>query len=153
MRNDLHVETHHLEHIVLELKTDTKNILLVSGYRPSNANVKVFIKEYTTLLTKLKRLKHHEIILGIDHNLDLLKAHLHTQTSHFLEKNLDLDLTLCISKPTRITKKTATLIDNIMTSPKLQIEMNPHLIVEDISDHLPILILFRNQTNHLRSVK
>ena len=75
------METQHLEHIVLELKTDTKNILLVSGYRPPNANAKVFIKEYTTLLTNLKRLKHHEIILGIDHNLDLLKAHLHTQTS------------------------------------------------------------------------
>ena len=33
-RDDLCVEKQHLEHIVVELKTDTKNILLVSGYRP-----------------------------------------------------------------------------------------------------------------------
>ena len=123
VRLDLNVETKHLEHINLELKTDTKNILLVSGYRPPNANAKVFIKEYTTLLTNLRKLKHHEIILGIDHNLDLLKAHHHSQTSQFLEKTLDLDLTPCISKPTRITIKTATLIDNIMASPRLQIEI------------------------------
>ena len=40
-----------------------------------------------------------------------------------------------------------------MTSPKLQIEMNPHLIVEDISDHLLILILFRNQNKSLKECK
>ena len=134
---------------MIELKTDTKNILSVSGYRPPNANAKVFIKEYTALLTKLKTLKHHEIILGIYHNLDLLKAHQHSQTNHFLEKNLGLDLLPCISKPTRITKKTANLIDNVMISPKLQSEMHPHLIVEDISDHLPIVIILKKpKKNH-----
>ena len=40
-----------------------------------------------------------------------------------------------------------------MTSPKLQIEMNPQLIVEDISDHLPILIIFRNQNKSLKECK
>ena len=93
----------------------------------------------------------HEMTLC--HNLDLLKAHLHMQTNHFLEKNLDLDLIPFISKPTRITKKTATLIDNVMISPKLQSEMNPHLLVEDISDHLPILILLRNQNKSLKECK
>ena len=55
-RPDLHVKTTHLEHIVVEVKTNTENILLVSGYRPPNANYKVFIKEYMTLMRKLKRL-------------------------------------------------------------------------------------------------
>ena len=86
-RPDLHVESIHLEHIVVELKTDRDNILLVSGYRLPNANYNVFIKEYIALLKKLNKLKQHKIILGIDHNLDLLKAHLHKQTNQFLEKN------------------------------------------------------------------
>ena len=38
LRPDLHVKTIHLEHIVVELKTHKENILLVSGYRPPNAN-------------------------------------------------------------------------------------------------------------------
>ena len=42
-RNDLLVETKYLEHCVVELKTDTKNILLVSAYRPPSTNAKVFL--------------------------------------------------------------------------------------------------------------
>ena len=149
-RPDLHVESIHLEHIVVELKTDRDNILLVSGYRPPNANYNVFIKEYIAFLKKLNKLKQHKIILGIDHNLDLLKAHLHKQTNQFLEKNLELDLVSSISKPTRITRKTATLIDNVLISQSLQAQMHPHLIVEDISDHLPILIVLRDLNKSVR---
>ena len=139
-----------MEHIVVELKTDRDNILLVSGYRPPNANYKVFIKEYTALLLKLKKLKQHKIILGIDHNLALLKTHLHKQTNQFLEKNLELDLVPSISKRTRITRKTATLIDNVLISQSLQAQMHPHLIVEDISDHLPILIVLKDLNKSVR---
>ena len=144
------METIHLEHIVIEIKTDRENILLVSGYRPPNANSKVFIKEYITLLTKLKKLKQHKIILGIDHNLDLLKTHLHKQTNQFLEENLNPDLVPSISKPTRITRKTATLIDNVIISQSLQAQMHPYLIVEDISDHLPILIILKDLNKSVR---
>ena len=94
---------------------------------------------------KQNKLKNHEIIIGLDHNLDLLKAHLHTHTNTFLEKNLELDLVPCISKPTRVTRKTATLIDNILLSQKLQHEANPKIIIDDISDHFPILVLLPNQ--------
>ena len=98
------METQDLEHVVVELKTDTRNILLVSGYRPPNTNVKNMLKDYKNLLTKLKRCKHHELIIGLDHNLDLIgKTHVHKQTSEFLEMNLSHDLTPCITKPTRIT--------------------------------------------------
>ena len=144
------MESIHLEHIVVELKTDRDNILLVSGYRPPNANYKIFIKEYTALLMKLKKLKQHKIILGIDHNLDLLKTHLHKQTNQFPEKNLELDLIPSISKPTRITRKTATLIDNVLISQSLQAQMHPHLIVEDISDHLPILVVLKDLNKSIR---
>ena len=43
LRPDLKVETNLLEHIVVELKTDTQNILLVSGYRPPNCSVRNFL--------------------------------------------------------------------------------------------------------------
>ena len=116
IRPDLNVETTLLEHCVVELKTNTRNILLMSGYRPPNCNVRTFLKEYSNLIMSLKRNKHHEIIIGIDHNLGLLKANSHSQTNEFLELNLRKSLIPCISKPTRITHKTASLIDNIMTT-------------------------------------
>ena len=75
---------------------------------------------------------------------------MHTHTSTFLEKNLELDLLPCISKPTRVTRKTATLIDNILLSQRLQQNTTSKVIIDDISDHFPILVLLPNQKKSLR---
>ena len=147
---DLKVETTLLEHCIVELKTDTRNILLVSGYRPPNYNVRTFLKEYNTLLKHLKMNKHHELIIGMDHNLDLLKGNSHPQTNEFLESNLKSSLIPCISKPTRITHKMASLIDNIMASPKAHCNHAPYILVDDISDHMPIIVKFRNQNKSMK---
>ena len=90
------METTYLEHCIIELKTDRKNILLVSAYRPPNTNGKVFLGEYKRLLDALKTHKNHEIIIGLDHNLDLLKSHLNQAMNDFIEINLDRELIPCI---------------------------------------------------------
>ena len=112
-RNDLLVETSFLEHHVVELKTDKRNILLVSAYRLPNTKARTFLTEYKRLLNSLKKNKGHEIIIGLDHNLDLLKSHLNQPTNDFMELNLDRELIPCITKPTRITSSSTSLIDNI----------------------------------------
>ena len=150
LRNELRVETEVLEHTIVELKTDTKNILMVSGYRPPNSNVRKFLKEYKMLIQALKQFKHHSILIGIDHNLDLMKVHKHTQTNEFLELNLKNNLMPCVSKPTRITTNTATLIDNIFISEKLMGHVSPSIIVNDMSDHLPIHIILNDQKKCVR---
>ena len=152
-RDDLCVETKHLEHLVVELKTDKSNVLLVSGYRPPNTSTKTLLVEYKKLINSIRKCKSHEIVVGLDHNLDLMKAHIHKQTSEFLELNLTSDLTPCITKPTRITHTTATLLDNIFVSPKLQQNLSPLILTEDISDHLPILVLLGNQKKYLKESK
>ena len=152
-RDDLCVEKQHLEHLIVELKTDNKNILLVSGYRPPNTNVKTMLTEYKSLVCNLKKCRHHEMVIGLDHNLDLMKTHLHKQTNEFLELNLSNDLTPCITKLTRITHTTATLLDNIFVSPKLQQNLNPFILIEDISDHLPIVAILGNQKRSLKESK
>ena len=152
-REDLCVETKILKHQIVELKTDSKNILVVSGYRPPNTNVKTLLTEYKNLITSLKKCKHHEIVIGIDHNLDLMKAHLHKQTSDFIELNLTNDLIPCITKPTRITHKTATLIDNIFVSLKLQQQLTPFILTDDISDHLPTVAILGNQRKCIKESK
>ena len=150
LRNELRVETEVLEHTIVELKTDTKNILLVSGYRPPNSNVRKFLKEYKMLIQSLIQSKYHSIVIGIDHNLDLMKVHKHTQTNEFLELSLKSSLMPCVSKPTRITTNTATLIDNIFISEKLIGHTSPSIIVNDMSDHLPIHIILNDQKKCIR---
>ena len=93
-RSDLVVATNLFEYNVVELKTNTNNILIVSGYRPPNSNTRKFMQEYKTVLTKLKESKHHELIIGMDHNFDLLKSASNSTTSMFLNLNVDRLYTL-----------------------------------------------------------
>ena len=138
---------------MVELKTDKRNILLVSGYRPPNTNVKKFLTEYKNLIKQLNKEKDHEVVIGIDHNLDLLKTHQHPQTNEFLEVNLKTNLLPTISKPTRLTTKSATLIDNIFLGTRLQNTMKSTIIINDMSDHLPCLVIIKNHSKCLKENK
>ena len=143
-RKDLIISTDIFEYVVVELKTHSNNILLVSGYRPPKSNAKTSVKEYGEILKSLKVHKYHKLIIGMDHNYDLLKSASNTTTSQFLNSNIDNELTPCITKPTRVTTKTATLIDNVMISNKLYYNFTPYIILDDISDHYPCLVLLHN---------
>ena len=102
------------------------------------------MKEYRTVLTKLKEFKYHELIVGMDHNFDLLKYANNNTTSKFLDLNIEKDLTPCITKPTRVTNRTATLIDNILVSNRLHYNYTPYVLVDDLSDHYPTLVVINN---------
>ena len=152
-RRDLLVETQFLEHCIVELKTDKRNILMVSAYRPPNTNAKTFLSEYRKLLDKLKKQKDHEVVIGLDHNLDLLKSHLSHPTNDFIELNLDREMIPCITKPTRITNKSATLIDNIMISRSLQRNYASLVVTDDISDHFACLVILKDQNKSTKGPK
>ena len=93
--------------------------------------------------TKTGQLPNHKLILGMDQNIDLLKSEEHVSTRKFLDLILDSGLWLVITRPTRITQRSATLIDNIYISKNLQCKFNSAIIVDDISDHLLLVALLR----------
>ena len=140
------IQTQLLEYIVVELKCNKRNILLVSCYRPPNTNVEHFIKEYKSMMKILRAQKEHEVVIGLDHNLDLLKYHISSPTHKFLDLNLDADLLPSITMPTRVTKSSATLIDNLFISRKLQYSYESHIILDDLSDHLACLTIIKGLT-------
>ena len=92
---------------------------------------------------KTGQLPNHELILGMDQNIDLLKSEKHVSTRKFLDLILDSGLWPVITRPTRITQRSATLIDNIYISKNLQCKFDSPIIVDDISDHLPLVALLR----------
>ena len=92
---------------------------------------------------KTSQLTNHELILGMDQNIDLLKSNEHTNTRKFLDIILDSGLWPVITRPTRITQRSATLIDNIYISKNLQHKFDSAILVDDISDHLPLVALLR----------
>ena len=81
--------------------------------------------------------------MGMDHNFDLLKMGIHKHTRTFLEDLVDKNIMPTITHPTCITQNTATLIDNIFESEKLQKSFESAVVLDDISDHLPTLALLK----------
>ena len=77
------------------------------------------------------------IIIGLDHNLNFLKADKHQATNDFIQSNLDFGLIPTVTRPTRITNSSATLIDNIMVSQNLCGAYTSNILINDTSDHLP----------------
>ena len=84
-----------------------------------------------------------ELILGMDQNIDLLKSERHKATGKFLDTILSLKLWPVITRPTRITQQSATLIDNIYISYNLQCSFNSLILIDDISDHLLTVALLK----------
>ena len=96
------------------------------------------------LLKKIKLEKNKHTIMGLDHNLDLLKSLIHRPTNLFTEMLLDNGMIPTITKPTRISKTTATLIDNILVSEDLQETFNSGILIDNSSDHLPCYTTLEN---------
>ena len=84
-----------------------------------------------------------ELILGMDHNMDLLKSKAHPPTRKFLEILHDENLFPAITRPSRITQTSMTLIDNVFLSEILYRQFDSALLIRDISDHLPSLVLIK----------
>ena len=78
-----------------------------------------------------------------DFNIGLLKHEHHSNTKHFLDVMYNLRLYHSIDKPTRITDISATLIDNISTN-ELRHHLTSGILLNGISDHLPIFAIFNN---------
>ena len=68
----------------------------------------------------------------MDHNLDLLKSASHAPMQKIMDIVDDLDLLPTITCPTRITQRSATLIDNILISEQLHKTYELAVILNDI---------------------
>ena len=74
-----------------------------------------------------------------DFNIDLLKYKIHQNTSRFVVMIFSLGLFPLITKPSRITQQSHTLIDIITNN--IQQKTNSDLLLNDISDHLPVFVI------------
>jgi hypothetical protein len=83
-----------------------------------------------------------------DFNLNLLNHHTHQLTAEFLDIMFGHMFFPLITLPTRITAHTATVIDNIYTNNSDNHSLNG-LLLSDISDHLPVFCISKNQVTDL----
>ena len=132
------------ENITIELELRSHEKCIVSSmYRPPNVNIQSFQCCYNSLICEMNKLHPKAIIIGLDHNLDFLKSESHSGTCQFIQNNLDFNLIPTITRPTRVTRNSATLIDNILVSQSLCGRYDSGILVDDISDHMPTVCVIK----------
>ena len=125
------------------IKCSKHNIVLGSLYRPPNTSESEFLISMKSILENHSKINKNrkEIILGMDHNLDLLKHSTHVPTQKFMELLMENRLMPVITRPTCVTNTSAMLLDNIILSMNLYNRYSSSVIMHDISDHFLCLTI------------
>ena len=118
---------------------ESKNIIISCIYRTPGSCIDIFNQELDNMFGNTSNKVH---ILCGDFNVDLLNPHGNPKITHFLNTRYSNSLFPLITKPSRITVDTATLIDNIFFS-AIECQTTAGLLLSDISDHLPVFGIFR----------
>ena len=134
-RSDLQIFIEgHIESIFVEVDVGGKHVIVGELYRIPCTNLDVFFQNYKHLTEKINN-EGKMLILGTDQNIDYLKINEHSNTAKFLDMNLEAGLVPSITRPTRISHNSATLIDNIYTTDSSYAKSA--ILMSGISDHMP----------------
>ena len=101
---------------ILQTSTGTwKNLIVGVIYRPSNTDVGRFNEQLNLMMHTIKQERKIAYIMG-DFNINVLNHKSHQHTDEFFNNIYSNGFTPLITSPTRITGKSKTLIDNILTN-------------------------------------
>ena len=146
--HDLNIESTHtnlVENLWLEININEKPYILGAIYRHPNHSVSEFTNALEIVMDKIATDKKSCIIVG-DINIDLIKFNHDSSTSNFLNTMITNNYLPVITMPTRITPKSATLVDHIYffnNNLKQNLEIHSGNIFSDITDHLPIFFIIK----------
>ena len=133
--------------IVMERK---KNIIVSCIYRTPGSNIDLF-RDW--MEENFSRISQKVMFICGDFNIDLLNQNKHKMTEEFINTLYSLSLYPKITRPSRITSHSASLIDNIFTN-QIDNDTVSGLLVCDISDHLPVFTTYNNShMNNQQDIK
>jgi len=125
--------------------TNNSKIIIGNVYRPGTSHPSLspveqftnFLDYFTNILSSLTESKSVFYIVG-DFNIDLLKCNNTARASDFVDLLFSFGLLQIITKPTRCTDNSATLIDHIITNQSAP-SFNTTILTSKLSDHFPVL--------------
>ena len=142
IRSELSTFNEQLKSVFIEISKDAlttdNNIVVGVICRIPNTNLKDFKTQIASVLEQLCTEKKLVYLMG-DYNIDLLNSGSHDLTNVFVDLMYFNEYLPLISRPTRVTATSATLMDNIVTNNHeyLNCSLNG-ILVADLSDHFPI---------------
>lgn len=128
-----------LECVSIEIcNNQRRNTIITCVYRTPGSSIEVFNNWIETTFSHIS--KKSLFICG-DFNIDLLNTNRTKFANDFLQTMYCFNLHPLITKPTRITQGSASLIDNIFTNDTDKISISG-ILISDISDHLPVFTVY-----------
>lgn len=119
------------------------NVVVGVIYRIPNTDISLFNDKIAHIMSKIKNESKLCYMLG-DYNINLLNCDVHQPTHDFVDTCFSNCFIPTINKPTRITKHSATLIDNIITNNIINSSSFHGILLCDISDHFPVFLIEQN---------
>ncbi len=126
----------------MEIQIDKQATIIETVYRPNTppkADLDIFMHTMSELKNMLRSEKQDAYIMG-DVNINLLNFNEHSKTNDYLEDIFSSGFIPLITKPSRVTPYSATLLDHIYTN-KHNIETASGIVISDLSDHFGIFTI------------
>ena len=141
LRPDLSINSRDVESLSIEiLFNKERNTLINVLYRPPKGVIEPFERFLKEILKKTKQNLKPFHIAG-DFNLNILDYDKCSKVHNFLNLLYENGMIPTINKPTRVTRKTATAIDHILTNQFINVAFKTAIFKTDISDHFPVCII------------
>ncbi len=140
------------ESIFAELSYQSHKYIVGEVYRVPNTNEQLSIGRYDSILDKLSDY-NGDVVIGTDQNFNYLDITNHGNTRDLLNTFITAGFIPTITKPTRITHSTATLIDNLYIKRRATDSLASGIITTDISDHLPVFLFLGRTSIEKKSPK
>lgn len=120
------------------INENSKNIVVTGIYRPPKGDARLFINQFQHMLSKIKNLNQKDIFIAGDFNINSFDYENNSSVKNFFNSVFENGLVPLINRATRVTRTTATCIDNILSNAYHEMDITSGVIKADISDHFPI---------------
>ena len=142
LRNDLSISCEDIESLSVDiLNSQTRNIIFNAIYRPPNGHLNLceaFLKKKP--LSESATVNKTFFLAG-DFNINLFDFETNKKVESFVNFMFEFSMIPTINKTTRVTKHTATAINNIITNCIINRDFKSAIVKTDLSDHFPIIFI------------
>ena len=118
LREDLTISDDYCESLFIEIDKSVfwsgRDLLIAVICRPPNTDIKLFIDALRDMLEKIQQENKLLYLVG-DYNINLLNVDSHSLTADLNDTIYSYGIVPLITRPTKVTGTSATVIDNIFT--------------------------------------
>ena len=141
LRPDLSFNDESNNCLSIETLLDNKVFIMTVVYRSPSKYNNTFLNKFEIIIDKIRHSGYNSIVSG-DFNYNLINYQYHNDTETLYNIFTSSGYQTAVTKPTRITNTTSTLIDHIWTNYNIgQDNSETNILVTDITDHLPTLFI------------